>query len=109
MLLHLAAVCGVVLDLYSRWLAHRALGNHDQLAFKAMMTAVNVVEPLQDSNGTDVKHLGKVLGGKVVLGHLPLSRWASAETGSASYGVHEGSQCPSEAPIQIREDLFLVV
>eukprot|EP00775_Hariotina_reticulata_P006248 gene6248-6484_t len=86
-----------VLDLYHRWLAHRAVGNHDQLAFKMMITAVNTVEPLEDSNGTVSKRLGKVLGEKVVLGHLPLSSFLH----SYSFSVMQLHKLMNTTPYEV--------
>jgi hypothetical protein len=55
--------------MYRQWLSYRR-ANHDQEGFKLMMQAAG--GPVETAKGQP--KLGRVLGGKVVMGHLPLSR-----------------------------------
>lgn len=61
--------------MFQQWLDLRR-ANHDQEAFKLLMsTAAAPVEPVP---GTD--RLARILGGTVVMGQLPLSRWVECGT-----------------------------
>jgi hypothetical protein len=51
------------------WLSYRR-ANHDQDGFKLMMTSA--AGPVEKVAGQP--RLGRVLAGKLVMGHLPLSR-----------------------------------
>jgi hypothetical protein len=65
--------------MYQDWLSYRR-ANHDQDGFKLMMAAAG--GPVERVPGQP--RLGRVLGGRVVMGHLPLSRWAAAAAAALS-------------------------
>jgi hypothetical protein len=64
-----AAAAAAVINMFNDWLSYRR-ANHDQDGFKLMMTSAS--GPVQKVLGQP--RLGRVLNGKVVMGHLPLSR-----------------------------------
>lgn len=66
------AAAAAVLDMYREWLSYRR-ANHDQDGFKLMVAAGGPAEKVPGQ-----PQLGRLLGGRLVLGHLPLSRWEAA-------------------------------
>jgi hypothetical protein len=60
-----------VLELFDAWIGQRTVLNHDQEGFKALMAMQG--SPLQMVPGSGDR-LVRVLGGRLVLGQLPLSR-----------------------------------
>ncbi|KAF8070925.1 arabinosyltransferase [Scenedesmus sp. PABB004] len=83
-----------MLHLLQQWLSMRHAHNHDQEGFKAL--AATVLGPFAAVPGDDSR-LGRVLGGTVVMGQLPLSSFLH----SYSFGVMQLHRAQGTPPYAV--------
>ncbi|WIA11573.1 hypothetical protein OEZ85_011679 [Tetradesmus obliquus] len=76
-----------VLDMYREWLSYRR-ANHDQDGFKLMTAAGGLAEKVPGQ-----PQLGRMLGGRLVVGHLPLSSFMHSYTFSVMQ-LHKLAKTP---------------